>query len=259
MIFSCSFPFYTLYHSKDEAKEECNNKTNNKTAEEEEEKKMPSKEHQPSASLVSPNKKRSPTPSPKKPTGGPKVQALMNVCEATMMHGNIATYDVKKADGSPSYKAALTSHVMGTGAKLAKDASILTYTNHKVQPTEDSDRVNVGSNNDIPDKILVGYVSDEADAAKNTVKLAKGYSQVTTNMRDKTRKLQCKPGNVVNPKNPVHADQILFNGDIANIITQLWDREVYNDISEDILPMYFSMTPLDVAAELVEKAYDNAL
>ena len=221
-------------------------------------------EHQPANGLNLPAAV-SPLPSyapnrPGRPGSNGKVKRpdITQTVDATLCHGNVAVVDVLKADGTPAYKKGLIDGVYDNKPGTEK-MQCVSIRHHKVAP-DSEEKVTVGKKN-VPDSVIITYCENNDELNTVVKSTAACYARYTESYNKSSGpKPRARPGRILNEDNPRHLDEILFEKDVAMVVTQLYtDRNVFNnaDAAEQILSQYFSLISIDEATDLVMNAFDE--
>ena len=214
------------------------------------------------ASVSSPSKSK--RPPPVKWSGKCKQTDYTKEVVAHKFKGSLFLLQLLNPDGEIAYKAEVKTAVL-EGKPGVDKLSIMTVASHKIEATAESEEVTVGQKKNIPDKIFIAYYEageDENEFIKTIMKAFAGfYNKYSTPFKTGGPKPKARAGRILNPEDPRHADEFLFDGDIGILITELYPTMMTDgtfeddDIMEEILGEYFSLILLDEAKEVVAEAF----
>lgn len=206
-------------------------------------------------------------PSPQRPTGKMKETDYTNEVVATKFIGGVAMVDVKNASGGTGFKRDLIK-ALKANDKTREELGVISIVNRKATVgATDSKPATVGTKGAL-DKVILMYVQEgegEDEYIQGMlVKFATLFSKVTMPVKSGGSKPKARAGRVINPAEAMHADEVIFNNDIANVITALFEYVMTDgtfdddDATEELLSDYFSLTSIEEAKELVMEAYRNS-
>lgn len=214
-------------------------------------------------SVASPSKKSKRT-APVKWSGKCKQTDYTKEVVAHKLQGNLFIIQVLNPDGEIAYKADVKTAVL-EGKPGVEKLFIMTVASHKAEATAESEEVTVGQKKNIPDKIFIAYYEagdNENEFIKTILKLFAGFfNKHSKPYKTGGPKPKARAGRILNPEDPRHADEFLFDVDIGFLITELYPTMMTDgtfeddDSMEEILGEYFSLTPIDEAKEIVEGAF----
>ena len=106
-----------------------------------------------------------------------------------------------------------------------EELSIISVVSHKVDPTSDPTEVHLGKNNEV-DKVFVGFYPEGDDGNELIISCLKDLARppmaCTKLFKGTGYKPKARASKIINPDGASCADEILFDNDIENIITELY-------------------------------------
>ena len=128
---------------------------------------------------------------------------------------------------------------------VAQELGVISIVNRKATVgATDSKPATVGTKGAL-DKVILMYVQEgegEDEYIQGMlVKTATLFSKVTMPVKSGGSKPKARAGRVINPGEEMHADEVIFNNDIANVITALFQEAMTDGTFDDDDPVTTSV------------------